>query len=762
MLSLLIPILLTLPQDLGTSAAERAAIESGLTLEADGVEVVEVGSGIAVVACATAYYNTELPNPALVLQGQRYACLKASLSAQSSILNHFEGLTLATATELKSKFSSEDSNESSEVSAEFSAAESGSQLAAGVLRGVVVYKIDDRPEEGAVSIWMVSSPKTRSSIRRTSSRGVSFEDYRAGMDHIMEQVLQGTIPPTGGTLMTVPATGEVAWIGFGSALVHPIGRKATGRRAGRAKQAAVNVSKQLANSALLDCIQGKPIAMEGEFAQEYESFESSVEDFVDGTYEAEATAASTTLDEQQLTTAQAGRLPAGVIHKSVTTEDGNWSYTFAILRGVHAVKEPAPSKTVEGHPGSSPGAEPCTEGSERGVSSVLVRMSGASRKEALSAALLEAVQRTNGLQLESSLSLQSRFASADAYVNGEELSVAAAGVSVEENVSAQTAGLIDSYTVLSEGRLGEGYELEVCVRIPSFDPNWRPGGKQVVAVLPFESEADTFFIDGAVYPSSVYTREMEAVLVDALVDTGDFYVIDRRNSQIVEGVLNDIRAGVSAGKMQVREAGKVGHLKGVDLLITGSLDELEHRNYDLYIDALKREEPRTVLSVLSQCRITSVTDGTVLGQSYFSKAWGGDAPEQLRGLQEFLGGWRGYKPATAAFGAAARHHLQEISMVSETLRNGSRLKVIEYLDDGLVLLEAFRDEFVEDLSAGDPLQVKWRKVARNGKEFLLDRCMIEVVEVQVGGLVVARVLEGSGGAAPNHPVPGDFAQRIDG
>lgn len=762
MLSFLIPIILTLPQALGPSPAEMAAIESGLALETDGVEVIEVGSGIAVVACATAYYTTDQSNQALALQGQRYACLEASLGAQSSILNYFEGLTLESATELKSKFSSEDSLDSSEVSAEFSAAEGGSQLAVGVLKGVVVYEVDDRPEEGAVSIWVVSSPNTRLSVRRTSSRSVSFEDYQAGTDYIMEQALRGTVPPTGGTLIRVPATGEVAWIGYGSALVHPSGNRATGRLAGRAKEAAIHTSKQLANSALLDCIQGKPIAMEGELSLKYENFEKSVESFVGGMNAYEATAASTMLDERQLTTAQAGRLPSGVIHKSFTTDDGNWSYTFAILRGVHAVKEPTSSKTGEGRSGSSPAVEPCSMGSERGVNSVLVRMSGASRKEALSAALLEAVQRTNGLQLESSLSLQSRFASADAYLNGEALSMAVAGVSVDEDVSTHTAGLIDSYTVLSEGPVTGGYEVEVCARVPSFEPSWRPGGKQVVAVLPFVTNADEFFVNGALFPASDYTRDMEAVLVDALLATGDFYVIDRRNSRVVEDVLDDIRSGVSSGKMQVSEIGKVGQLKGIDLLITGSLDTLEHRNYGLYIDALKREEPRTILGVLSQCRITSVTDGTVLGQSFFSKAWGGDTQEQMGGLQEFLSHWPGYQPAHAAFRAAARDHLQEISQVAKALRNWSRLEVIEYLDDGVVLLEAFRVEFAEELSAGDPLQVKWRKVARNGKEFLLDRCMIEVVEVQEAGLVVARVLEKSGGAPPNHPVPGDFAQVVDG
>ncbi len=779
MLALVLAIVPAFVQDLGISSAEQVAIEAGLTLEEEGVQEIEVGSGIAVVACATAYYNTDIPNPALVLQGQRYACLEASLNAQGQMLSFFQGMSVAAATEMKSKLTSKDTNDTSDLTAEFSAAETGSDLASGVLKGAVVYRIDDRPDEGAVSVWMVSSPKTRSTVKRTSPRGVSFADYTDGLEHIKSQVLLGVLPPTGGMLINVPTTGEVAWIGFGSALVNPTGRKASGRLAGRAKQAAMQQSRSLASNSLLDCIQGKPIRMEGEFATKYESLEKATENFTDGSFEAEASAASTSMDQRDLATVQAGSLPPAVTFQSATTEDGHWNYTFAILRQVTAKKAPAPSKSkasenstasaesgmnlrpianreAVGLSDSSPVAEePCEEGSRKGVTSVVVRMTAENRQSALAAALIEAIQRTNGMQLESSLAMQSRFASVDAFVNGEEFSAAASAVNVEEAVSTKTAGLIDSYSVLSEIPAVDGYTMEVCVRLPSYDPNWRPGGKQVVAVLPFESPKGSFSIDGKESPSSDFTNEMEAVLVDALVASGDFYVIDHRNSKAVASVLNDIRSGVAAGKMQVREAGKVGQLKGIDILITGSLDELEYRNYKLRIPALKRDEARSSLNIVSQCRITNVADGTVLGQSYYSDAWGGDTPAEMQELQGFLSEWRGFQPAGAAFGAATIHHLQEISRVAETIRNGNRLKVVA-AEGQDVYLEAFRPEFTDELSPGDVLQVKWRKPLPGGKEILLKRCLCVVDDIQ-GEMVVAKRVEGDEG----EPVPGDFAERAD-
>lgn len=752
------------------SAAERAAIEAGLTLESDGVETIEVGSGIAVISAATAYYNVEIANPTLLLQGQRFASVQASLGAEAALVRYFEGMDQTALTKITESFQSEDRADSTSMRAEFSGEESGAEVARGVLRGAVVYEVQDRPDEGAITVWMASSPKTRAALARTGKRGVSFADYQAGLDHIVSTVLSGTMPPIGGSIISVPETGETAFVGYGVDLINPNAVKRGGRLLGAAKKAAKDNSRTRAGTSLLGCIQGKPIEVEGEFSEQYSSL------ITDDGVSAEADAMSVTLDKEALRTAQAGKTPPGVIFKSVTSEDGHWVYTFAILRGVAAKKEadrPKPSsdrlssrgkrrnERPADRPTSAQEAPACEDDERRGVQSVLVRMSGPSRRSALSAALLEAIQQTQGVHLEASLAMQSRFAAADAFVNGEEFSATVATSEQEEKVLMKTAGLVDSYSVISEGRADGGWELEVCVRIPTYDPNWRPGGKQVIAVLPFESNERSFQVGGEQVASAGVLRELEGLLVQALVESGDFFVIDRRNSKRVEALLQEVRDGVASGRMQAREGGKLGQLKGVDIVVTGSLDRLEYVNYDLYIAALKRSEPRSRLGVRSTCSITNVADGTLLGKSTLDGNWGGDMPADMQGLQSFLGKWRGYEPATAAFAEAAGQHLVEIERVTEVLRNGRRLKVVEAMDDGTLLLEAFLPEYTDQLREGDLLDVKRRRVVSSGKEFLLDRCQAEVVSIQGGGLVVAKVVSQEGETASQKAVQGDFAELAD-
>ena len=751
------------------SAAERAAIEAGLTLESDGVETLEVGSGIAVIAASTAYYDVEVANPALLLQGQRFASVQASLGAEAALVRYFEGLDQSALTEIVDSFQAEDRSDSSSVRAEFSAEQSGAEVAKGVLRGAVVYEIQDRPDEGAVTVWMASSPKTRGALARTSGRGVSFTDYQAGLDHIVSTVLSRTVPPMGGSILTVPGTGETAFVGFGVALIHPGSAKRSGRLAGRAKQSAKNTSRQLANVSLLGCIQGKPIEVEGEFSEEYRSL------ITDDGQSVEAEAVSVTLDEEALRSARSGKVPPGVIYKSVTSEDGHWTYTFAILRGATAKKDADRPRRSSSSPDRAPSrgerpseqttfareAPACGEDERRGVEAVLVRMAGPSRQSALSAALLEAIQRTQGVQLEASLAMQSRFAAADAFVNGEEFSASVATAEEAREVSMKTAGLVESYSVISEGKVDGGYELEVCVRIPSFDPNWRPGGKQVIAVLPFESREGSFQVSGERVSTAGALRDLEGLLVQSLLESGEYFVIDRRNSKRVEALLQEVRSGVASGKMQAREGGKLGRLKGIDIVVTATLDRLEYTNYDIYIEALRRSEARSRLSVRSTCSITNVADGTLLGKSTVDRSWGGDLPSDLQALQSFLGKWKGYQPATAAFAEAAGQHLREIDRVTEVLRNARRLKVVEAMEDGTLLLEAFQSEFTDQLREGDPLNVKWRKVASSGKEFLLDRCHAEVVSIQGAGLVVAKIVPEDGATMIQKAVRGDFAELAD-
>ena len=169
------------------------------------------------------------------------------------------------------------------------------------------------------------------------------------------------------------------------------------------------------------------------------------------------------------------------------------------------------------------------------------------------------------------------------------------------------------------------------------------GGKQVIAVLPFRVEPAGASRWAASRSPPRVLRELEWALVQALVESGDFFVIDRRNSKRVEALLQEVRDGVASGRMQAREGGKLGQLKGVDIVVTGLLDRLEYVNYDLYIMALKRSEPRSRLGVRSTC-ITNVADGTLLGKSTSTGTGAVTCRPTWQGCRASSGKWRATSP----------------------------------------------------------------------------------------------------------------------
>ena len=117
------------------SAAEAVAIEAGMELDGDGVQLLEVGSGLAVISRNTAYYPIDQKNPALLLRGQRFAAVQAQTNAEVGLMTFFEGMETSRALEIRDRLKTEDTNESSAASVEFRAAESGHSVACGILRG---------------------------------------------------------------------------------------------------------------------------------------------------------------------------------------------------------------------------------------------------------------------------------------------------------------------------------------------------------------------------------------------------------------------------------------------------------------------------------------------------------------------------------------------------------------------------------------------------------------------------------------------------
>ena len=89
-------------------AADAAVLE--LVEQEEGIRLIETGSGLGVVSCASAYYATESLSADIVLRGQRLAFVKAGLGAKAGLVEYMQGLSLEGQTRIASSFRTEDTD----------------------------------------------------------------------------------------------------------------------------------------------------------------------------------------------------------------------------------------------------------------------------------------------------------------------------------------------------------------------------------------------------------------------------------------------------------------------------------------------------------------------------------------------------------------------------------------------------------------------------------------------------------------------------
>jgi len=97
---------------------------------------------------------------------------------------------------------------------------------------------------------------------------ISAASIQDGLKHIMVEVEQGIVPPVGGKTISVPQTGELAYVAFGSAIVHENANPAVQKKQ---YLNAMKVAQMRARSSLLGVLTGddiKAVSSESEHMQE--------------------------------------------------------------------------------------------------------------------------------------------------------------------------------------------------------------------------------------------------------------------------------------------------------------------------------------------------------------------------------------------------------------------------------------------------------------------------------------------------------------
>ncbi|MDG2053725.1 MAG: hypothetical protein P8J86_03360 [Phycisphaerales bacterium] len=312
------------------NAAQQELIDSG-----DEARFISTGSGLGTVAVGYGSYNFDVSNVNLKLIEQRAAYLEATLEARTSMAEFLRGLSLEGKQELVKQFDMVDGGEESLANMSSISSESINERVNGMLRGVVIYDVQDDPQEGTVCVTVVTTPKTQGAIQATGNNTMIAENIADGLQAIFTEVKAGLVPPDGGRVVTVPSSGQIAWVGFGSE-INRTNRNKTLQR--ELKREAVDTAKMRARRSLLAVINGENVSKDSQLNQELEKQITQFDRIpgvegeagIERKEEDAVSAFAQQVKTRAFGSTTTGTLPPGVSVKSYQSKDGSWSYAVAI------------------------------------------------------------------------------------------------------------------------------------------------------------------------------------------------------------------------------------------------------------------------------------------------------------------------------------------------------------------------------------------------------------------------------------------------
>jgi hypothetical protein len=174
-------------------------------------------SGLMVTG--TAYYPTDFPNPDAVRTARRGAYIRAHADAMRLLTEKIYGGELERKLAIANKLTKTISETSTlELEETFTEENIGSAVS-GLVRGAQVWKCEN--EGNQVRIWLFTNNDTATGNRHINggAKVTSAAEYDATVDSIMDEVVNGFLPPLGGKVVICPEAGYVTYVGFGSAII---------------------------------------------------------------------------------------------------------------------------------------------------------------------------------------------------------------------------------------------------------------------------------------------------------------------------------------------------------------------------------------------------------------------------------------------------------------------------------------------------------------------------------------------------------------
>lgn len=298
---------------------------------------IKTGSGIGFVATGAGHYRKAPNSPTAERISKRQGYLMAFLEAKKELSTKLGGLSNEAQEEVFSYMKREVTLE--EELQDFTLESAGNlQQATGMLmKGFVIYEVEDRVEESTIYVSIVTTPRTRGEMTRPSSNSITADSIRSGLEHVITEVRSGIVPPVGGRIVVVPSTGETAFIGFGSAV---ISFNEDPAMQAKSRLSAQRIADMRAADSLCGLIIGDETIWEGKVTTKHsdvsrqfpvddddplddEAGKSQMDALRDGMMNTEVTT-------ETYKSARKGVLPPGLTKKAWIDDEGAWAYTMCV------------------------------------------------------------------------------------------------------------------------------------------------------------------------------------------------------------------------------------------------------------------------------------------------------------------------------------------------------------------------------------------------------------------------------------------------
>lgn len=244
-------------------------------------DYVIFGSGVGAVSTGLAEFEVHADITAARM-AKREAYVTAYQRAKANLLQLLRSSELEKNQELQTRIQRATDGKNSGVHQSQVSLQTIRGRAAGLLRGYIVFEVKDEPSptDGSVHqvyVTLAATPATMARAQRVSAVQIEADSLRSGLQQLMVELQQGLVPPIGARVVDVPATGERAFVGFGSAVLmadEPLAPTLFGDSS--AEEAARLVGLQ----SLLELLKGDEVTWEGRLRtrqqQTFKSFEPLV------------------------------------------------------------------------------------------------------------------------------------------------------------------------------------------------------------------------------------------------------------------------------------------------------------------------------------------------------------------------------------------------------------------------------------------------------------------------------------------------------